>query len=295
MNISGVLLLDKPLGCSSNKILQKVKRLFNAKKAGHTGSLDPLATGMLPICFNEATKFSQFLLNEDKTYEVIATLGEATTTGDAEGEVIKTGDAQSINDDVIHAVLKRFVGKQLQTPSMYSALKHNGQPLYELARKGIFVERIPREITIYDLQFISRVKESLTLKVHCSKGTYIRNLVEDIGEALGCYAYVSKLHRISVGGFDENQMVSFDTLENAQNREQTILSIDDMLKNYPVLELSNEDVLSVHQGKHLLCKDYMEGMYRLHDEQHQFHGMVNIDSNCCLKSVRMMICGSLEK
>ena len=205
-NVSGVLLLDKPQGCSSNHILQKVKRLFGAAKAGHTGSLDPLATGMLPICFGEATKISAFLLDSDKRYHLTCQLGVTTTTGDAEGEVTETLDACSITEQDIKAVLPEFIGEIEQIPPMYSALKHNGERLYKLARQGIEVERKARKITIYDIEYISLVKDEqqrvfLELEVSCSKGTYVRTLVEDIAKKLHSGAHITALRRLSVGPY----------------------------------------------------------------------------------------------
>ncbi len=188
-NVSGVLLLDKPQGSSSNHALQKVKRLFGAAKAGHTGSLDPLATGMLPVCFGEATKISAFLLEADKRYHLKCQLGVSTTTGDAEGEIVETKDASAITEDDIKAVLPEFIGEIEQIPPMYSALKHNGERLYKLARQGIEVERKSRRITIYAIEFISLDNNILELEVSCSKGTYVRTLAEDINDAEGKVMY----------------------------------------------------------------------------------------------------------
>ena len=181
-DVHGVFLLDKPQGVSSNDIMQKVKRLFKANKAGHTGALDPLATGMLPICLGEATKFSQFLLDSDKRYVVTAKLGERTDTSDAEGQVVQSREVNVAEADIL-AALSAFRGEILQVPTMFSALKHNGKPLYEYARAGITVEREARPITIFELKFIDYQAPFLTLEVHCSKGTYIRTLVDDLGEA----------------------------------------------------------------------------------------------------------------
>ena len=215
-NISGVLLLDKPQGGSSNQVLQQVKRLFGAAKAGHTGSLDPLATGMLPVCFGEATKISAFLLDADKRYHLRCQLGVATTTGDTEGEVIETQDVSAITEEDIKKVLPDFIGEIEQVPPMYSALKHNGERLYKLARQGIVVERKSRLITIYDIEFISysrdeQQREILELEVHCSKGTYVRTLVEDIAKALGCGSHITSLRRLSVGPYS-GEMLTVDQL-----------------------------------------------------------------------------------
>ena len=204
-DIHGVFLLDKPQGMSSNDIMQKVKRIFQANKAGHTGALDPLATGMLPICLGEATKFSQFLLDADKRYLVTAKLGERTDTSDAEGQIVETREVKVKTPEILTA-LEQFRGDILQVPTMFSALKHNGKPLYEYARQGITVEREARPITIFELNFIEYNAPYLTLEVHCSKGTYIRTLVDDLGEALGCGAHVTMLRRTAVADYPTEKM-----------------------------------------------------------------------------------------
>jgi len=186
--VDGILLLDKPLNASSNQALQVVKKLYHARKAGHTGSLDPLATGMLPICFGEATKFSKFLLNANKVYQCTARLGVSTETGDSEGEVIRTSEVPSLTAAEIETVLEKFRGDIQQIPSMYSAIKYQGQPLYKLARQGKTVERQARDIKMYELTCLNYHETELELHIHCSKGTYVRTLVEDIGNALGCGA-----------------------------------------------------------------------------------------------------------
>ena len=208
-NVSGVLLLDKPQGGSSNHVLQRVKRLFGAAKAGHTGSLDPLATGMLPVCFGEATKISAFLLDADKRYHLKCQLGVNTTTGDAEGEIVDTQDVSAISEKDVKKVLPGFLGEIEQVPPMYSAIKHNGERLYKLARQGIEVERKARQVTIYDIEYIALDWEQLgdqqrlilELEVHCSKGTYVRKLAQDIGEVLGCGACISRIRRTKIGPF----------------------------------------------------------------------------------------------
>lgn len=199
--LDGILLLDKPEGMSSNQALQKVRWLFQAEKAGHTGSLDPLATGLLPVCFGEATKFSQHLLDADKVYRARMRLGQKTTTADAEGDIIAERPVPRFTRDEIEAVLQRFRGEITQVPSMFSALKKDGRPLYELARKGIEVERAARAIRIDRLEILQVEPEYWEIEVACSKGTYIRNLVEDIGEALGCGAHVAALRRLATGPF----------------------------------------------------------------------------------------------
>ena len=210
--INGVFLLDKPLGESSNNVLQKVRAMYGAAKAGHTGALDPLASGMLPICLGEATKFSQFLLDADKTYEVTATLGIRTTTSDADGEVVSTLPVTSTEDDIRAACLS-FVGASKQIPSMFSALKHEGKPLYWYARQGIEIDRPARDITIFAIDILRIEGAEVDMRVHCSKGTYIRSLVDDIGQVLGCGAYVSRLHRSQVAGYPSDKMMSLDALQ----------------------------------------------------------------------------------
>jgi len=210
--VNGILVFDKPLGMSSNQALQKVRWLLNAEKAGHTGSLDPLATGVLPLCFGEATKFSQYLLDADKRYEVTAKLGERTNTSDSDGEVVATRPVNVAVGTLIEA-LDQFRGPIMQVPSMYSALKHNGRPLYEYAREGIEIEREARPITIFELKLISFEGDEVKLEVHCSKGTYIRSLVDDLGEVLGCGAHVTQLRRTQVASYPYERMLTLEQLE----------------------------------------------------------------------------------
>ncbi|MEE4361350.1 MAG: tRNA pseudouridine(55) synthase TruB [Pseudomonadales bacterium] len=211
--LDGILLLDKAQGLSSNAALQEVKRLFGAAKAGHTGSLDPLATGVLPICFGEATKFSQFLLNSDKRYLTRIRLGVRTDSGDAEGEVVETRPVPALTEAEVERALEGFRGVIEQIPSMYSAIKHQGQPLYKLARQGIEVERAAREVEIYENRLEALRGEELELFVHCSKGTYVRTLAEDLGEVLGCGAHVTALRRLSVGPFRIEDAITMAALE----------------------------------------------------------------------------------
>ena len=231
-SVNGIFLLDKPSGLTSNQALQRVKRIFNANKAGHTGALDPLATGVLPLCLGEATKFSQFLLDSDKYYRSTYTLGVTTTTGDCEGEIIAQQDASSITRQQVESALTAFRGEIEQTPSMYSALKHNGQPLYKLARKGIEVERQSRTISIFDYQLLDfRMGKNpqIDVQVHCSKGTYIRSLAEDLGHMLACGAHVSALHRYRSGPFDEQDTLSLSSLEELSG-QNTAEQLDYLLK-----------------------------------------------------------------
>lgn len=254
-NINGILLLDKPIGLTSNQALQRIKHLFNAKKAGHTGSLDPVATGMLPICFGDATKFSQFLLESDKIYRVTAKLGERTTTGDSEGEVVETRPVVNVTPERVDEVISRFMGKQQQVPPMFSAIKHKGTPLYELARKGIEIERKSREIHIYALKQEGLENNQLTLYVHCSKGTYVRTLVEDIGGVLGCCAHVVALRRVSVSPYNHAVMYSMEMLQEIIRNSgpegllKCLLPIETSVQVYPAVQLSTAAAFYIRMGQ----------------------------------------------
>ena len=249
--ISGIFLLNKPLGLTSNAVLQKVKRLFCAKKAGHTGSLDPMATGMLPICFGEATKFCQYVLDADKCYEVTGLLGIKTNTGDAMGAVVTEVPDFSISVAELDAVLEQFKGTIQQVPSMFSALKHQGKPLYHYARAGIDIPREARTITIYDLQRHDFDGRSFSLTVTCSKGTYIRNLVEDIGERLGVGAHVTRLHRCYTAGFANESMRTMEALQDKSSDELSsyLLPMDRAVSALPSLVLNHEQVIALRHGK----------------------------------------------
>ncbi|NNG14462.1 MAG: tRNA pseudouridine(55) synthase TruB, partial [Gammaproteobacteria bacterium] len=222
-NVSGIVLLDKPLGLSSNKALQEVKNLFFARKAGHTGSLDPLASGLLALCFGEATKISNFLFDANKRYRATGKLGEVTTTGDAEGEVVETRPIPELDASKLEAALEPFRGEISQVPPMYSALKHKGEPLYKLARQGIEIEREARQVTIYSLSLVELTADTFTIDIECSRGTYIRTLIEDIGNALGCGAYVTALRRTGLGPFGEADMVTLDALKAVYEEDKTQL------------------------------------------------------------------------
>ena len=216
-SIDGIIVVDKDFGASSNEVLQRVKRIFNAEKAGHTGSLDPLATGVLPICLGEATKFSQYLLESDKSYRTTMKMGVQTTTGDREGEVVEERPVTVTRSDV-EAILDRFRGDVDQIPSMYSALKHNGRPLYEYAREGIVIERPSRTIKIYRLELLDFNGDECVFEVDCSKGTYIRTLLEDIGVALGCLGHVAELRRLKAGPYTEHQIHTLDELMQLRDK-----------------------------------------------------------------------------
>ncbi|MDG6473896.1 tRNA pseudouridine(55) synthase TruB [Glaesserella parasuis] len=294
-DVHGVFLLDKSQDVSSNDIMQKVKRLFNANKAGHTGALDPLATGMLPICLGEATKFSQFLLEADKRYRVIAKLGERTDTSDADGQVVQTREVKVEIADILTA-LEAFRGEILQVPTMFSALKHNGKPLYEYARAGITVEREARPITIFELLFVEYQAPYLTLEVHCSKGTYIRTLVDDLGEALGCGAHVTMLRRLAVADYPVEKMMSLEALQNlAENQplvelDQLLLPMDSAVARLPHLDLTDEQTKAVGFGQRVKF-DNLKGIYgqvRLFSAEKLFLGVAEITADNVIRPSRMV-------
>jgi tRNA pseudouridine55 synthase len=237
--VDGVLLIDKPVGLSSNDALTKVKRIVNAKKAGHTGTLDPFATGLLPLCFGEATKFSQDLLEADKTYLATVHLGITTTTGDTEGEVLETRDVD-VSTGQVEAALARFRGPILQVPPMYSALKRDGKALYEYAREGVTLEREARPVTIHELELVAIAAPFLTIRVKCSKGTYVRVLGEDIGALLGCGAHLSALRRVQVGDLGTANMVTLEELQAHENPLSLLAPVDALLSTFPRIDLTPE-------------------------------------------------------
>ncbi len=252
-SVNGILLLDKPLGISSNRALQISKKLFQAQKAGHTGSLDPLASGMLPICFGESTKISAYLLDSDKQYITDAYLGIKTTTGDKEGEIVSRCALAPIDEGVLCQTLAQYTGKIRQIPPMYSALKKDGKPLYKLARKGLVVERDARQITVYKLSVVFWKPPILSLRIRCSKGTYIRTLVEDIGESLGCGAYVHRLHREFVEPFSGqkswqiDELKQLDSIDKLNTVQQLLLPPDSVLGAFPTV------LLNQSQQEYFMC------------------------------------------
>jgi tRNA pseudouridine55 synthase len=250
--VHGVLLLDKPDGMSSTQALAKVKWLLNAEKAGHTGTLDPFATGLLPLCFGEATKFAQDLLEADKTYEATVQLGVTTTTGDTEGEVIDTKPVQVSREQVM-AVLEQFRGPIRQVPPMHSALKRDGRPLYEYARQGITLEREAREVTILALDLLELLPTQLKLRVACSKGTYVRVLGEDIGTALGCGAHLTALRRIVIDTLELSRAVTLDALSAMSDAERAscLLPVDALLSKFPRVDLDSELASRFRQGQQI--------------------------------------------
>ena len=241
-NLNGILLLDKPLMLSSNHAIQKIKKQFNIRKVGHTGTLDPLATGLLPVCMGQATRISRFLINSDKTYRALIMLGTRTSTGDKEGEIIETCSSDvSTNTAYIDKVLKSFIGEQKQIPPMYSALKHNGERLYKLAQKGLNVSRKARSINIYSIDLISINDDYLEVIIECSKGTYIRTLAEDIAKKLGTVGHIDQLRRLNIKCFHDQSMFSFNQIMKAKSINQFLLPIDIPLKHLAKKDFSESE------------------------------------------------------
>lgn len=290
--VNGLLLVNKPRGLTSNAILQQVKRLLHAKKAGHTGSLDPLATGMLPLCFGEASKFSQYLLDADKCYETTGLLGIKTNTADAMGEVIAQVDDFNVSEQELCDVLSQFTGPIKQVPSMFSALKHGGTPLYKFARQGINIERKARDVTIHKLQLNAFNGREFKLTVTCSKGTYIRNLVEDIGERLGVGAHVTQLHRAYTAGLAEETMYTLDELTAMMPEQllQCLLPVDRAINYLPRIVLEDDTVHSLRQGKviTLPASNDSSGLVRLFDGEELFFGLGEWDEGGTLKVKRLL-------
>jgi tRNA pseudouridine55 synthase len=296
-NVNGILLLDKPAGITSNGVLQQVKRLFNAKTAGHTGSLDPIATGMLPLCFGEATKFSQFLLDSDKLYYVTARLGKKTSTGDVEGEVIADRSFAHVTYERLENVLRPFLGEMEQIPPMFSALKHKGKPLYELARQGIEVERQPRTIHIRSLQLESFADDTFSFHIHCSKGTYVRTIVDDIGELLDCGAHVCQLRRTAVAPYLSYPMYSLSLLEEAYQKEgmeglsNFLLPVETAVAAFPSVQLSTSAAFYIRMGQPVRVTNApAHGFVRLiiGDDQ-RFLGMGEMLEDYRVKPKRMVV------
>lgn len=284
--INGILLLDKPAGLSSNQALQQVKSLFSAAKVGHTGSLDPLATGMLPLCFGQATKVSAFLLESDKTYVFRCQLGVKTTTGDKEGEITEIKAVPKLTQAEIESVLASFSGEIEQVPPMYSALRHNGQRLYEIARNGGQVERKPRRVTIYEIKLLDYQDSEWLVRVSCSKGTYIRTLVEDIGDKLNCGAHVSFLRRETVAPFDtQEKMLTWDDLNHYASQgidvlDRSLLPTDAALSQWPEVHLTADSAYYLQQGQAVLVPHApVYGVVRLYHETGGFIGLGQVQDD----------------
>ncbi|MBZ0334831.1 tRNA pseudouridine(55) synthase TruB [Marinobacter sp. AL4B] len=276
-DVNGILVIDKPQGVTSNGILQQVKRLYGAAKAGHTGALDPLATGVLPLCFGEATKFSQTMLDSDKAYVTTARLGVRTETGDSEGAVVEEKPVPSLTEAEVEAVLENFRGDIQQVPSMYSALKHQGKPLYEYAREGIEIERPARPVTIYEMKLLAVRDNELDLAVTCTKGTYIRSLVEDIGQELGCGAHVVALRRTLAAGYTLENVQNVETLEAMRERDESLdgllLPPESALTMFPEHRLSGSALVSILNGQPVRIPGQpFEGFVRVYGN-HSFVGL----------------------
>ncbi|CUR53623.1 tRNA pseudouridine synthase B [Serratia symbiotica] len=299
-NVNGILLLDKPKGLSSNDALQKIKRLYNANHAGHTGTLDPLATGMLPICFGEATKFAKFLLNSNKRYRVIANLGNRTDTSDSYGKILQNRPV-CITLTKLLSVLNNFRGDIQQIPSMYSALKYKGKKLYEYARKGIEIPRKVRTITIYQLKVIHWNKNKLELEIYCSKGTYIRTLIEDIGEILGCGAHVIYLRRLEVANYSVHNMITFEYLNLLIKNNEIItlnkilhsllLPIDSLVYHYPEVNILPIEANCIKQGQSVwIMNSFNSSIVRITEgKNHKFIGIGTIMKNGKLIPTRLLV------
>ena len=290
LEISGLLLIDKPLGFSSNQALSKIKWIFSAKKAGHTGTLDPLATGLLPICFGEATKFSSHLLNSEKTYEASIKLGWKSSTGDAEGKLTES-KIISLSLEKLQKELKSFIGLSKQTPPMFSALKYNGQPLYKLAREGVKIERQEREIDISKLILLNYSKNITKIEVTCSKGTYIRTLAEDIANKLGMDGYLTELRRTKIGKLNINEAFSIENIStlSSDKRKSCIKPTEVLVDRYPKLSLLDSEVDFIKNGQPIKLKKKLNTeIYTLFTKSKVFIGLGEIDSNNLLKVVRLI-------
>lgn len=296
-NINGILLLDKPIGITSNGALQRMKYLFQAKKAGHTGSLDPMATGMLPLCFGEATKFSQFLLDSDKTYVVTAQLGVCTTTGDREGTITATSPVVDMSMERIESVLQTFVGEIDQVPPMFSAIKVQGKPLYELARKGIEIERKSRRIKIYHIngKQYDAEQQQFSFEVHCSKGTYVRTLVEDIGRVLGCGAHVAELRRSRVAPYDGKQIYTFEALQliaDTQGQaglDACLLPVETAVSTFPGIKLSTSAAFYLRTGQAVRATLPLHApLIRLYSEDERFLGIGEVTPDGRVQPYRLL-------
>jgi len=287
--LDGVLLLDKPMGLSSNQALQTVRRLYNAEKAGHTGTLDPLATGLLPLCFGEATKFSSALLDADKRYVATVQLGITTDTADAEGLVMARRPI-NVTREEIEQVLASFLGEIEQVPPMHSALKRDGKPLYEYARKGIVLERSPRRVRIYRMQLLEWMDDRFIFEVSCSKGTYVRTLAADSGERLGCGGHLAALRRTAIGAFDIAQAHPLTWLEglDGQARDALLLPPDTLLGNLCVATLDAKDALRMRQGQAVRWVGQAGARMRAYDATHRFIGVCQLTDDGWLRPQRLV-------
>jgi len=288
--VDGLLLIDKPLGLSSNQALSKIKFLFSPKKVGHTGTLDPMATGLLPICLGEATKFSSYLLNADKTYVGLIRLGYKSSTGDKEGEIIKQEFDKIPSKSVVKRILKNFIGAIDQLPPMFSALKHKGKPLYLYAREGINIPRPKRKILIHEIELLDYQGDELRLKIKCSKGTYIRTLAEDIGDKLNVGAYLLELNRTGIGSLSIDSAVKIEQIEEIKEQERVklLLPVDELLSSFQKLILNCNDTTAIKDGKIIDQSGKTPGFYRLYEVKDEFIGLGEIDKIGKLKAKRLI-------
>lgn len=292
LDIHGVVLLDKPVGISSNRALQRVRGIYQARKGGHTGSLDPFATGMLPVCLGEASKTAAFMLEAGKKYRATAKLGEATTTGDIEGEVIQTCPLADIDAEKLAQTLQAFSGEIEQVPPMYSALKHAGKPLYEYARAGIVIERPSRPVTIHAINLVEWQSPNLCFDVYCSKGTYIRTLAEDIAKALGSCAHLVQLRRLSVEPFESYPMVTLEQLQEARDHgglEEFLLPVDVGLPGWPKINLNAEQHAKFMHGNHfpVVAEGVPFGKVRIYDLADRLLGLANLSDKNIVHPARV--------
>jgi len=294
-NVHGILLLDKPRGITSNKILQTIKHIYNAKKAGHCGTLDPLATGLLPICFGDATKTVPYLIDSSKTYNVIAKLGEKTSTGDADGEIIRVTDGKiNITNDKLNSVLSSFLGVIKQVPPMHSALKVNGKPLYKLAHKGISIDREPRNITIHQIFLNSFSENLINLTISCSKGTYIRTLIEDIALKLETHGHVKELRRISIDVFSDNEIIPFEDIVECNKDILTsyLKPIDYGLKHLPRISINYDDFIRFSNGQIFTHKASIKEkpeIIRVYDSGKNFIGLGRQQKNDHIQPLKVFV------
>jgi tRNA pseudouridine55 synthase len=288
-NVDGLLLTDKPLGLSSNQLVSKIKFLFSAKKVGHTGTLDPMATGLLPICLGEATKFSSYLLNADKTYEALIRLGYKSSTGDMEGEIIKQRIDKMPSLTKIKKLLNEFIGSIEQLPPMYSALKYQGKPLYSYAREGIDIPRPKRKIKIHTIELLDYEEDKLRLRIKCSKGTYIRTLAEDIGAQLNVGGYLIGLRRTTIGNFSIENGLNIEKIEKTKDTERSSLLLlpEELLSEYEKIILNSTEEKAIKDGKIVEKKRKNPGLYRLYGSNNDFIGLGEIDKTENLKAKRL--------
>lgn len=290
LDIDGLLLIDKSHGLTSNQIVSKIKFLFTPKKVGHTGTLDPMATGLLPICLGEATKFSSYLLNADKTYEALIQLGYKSSTGDSEGKIIKQDIKNLPSLNLVKKALQKFKGQIYQTPPMYSALKHKGKPLYLYAREGLEIKRTKRKIMIHSIEVLDFYEDKLKLKIECSKGTYIRTLAEDIGAKLNVGAYLLELERISIGHLNLEKAIKIEEIEKLkdENKPEILLPMDTLLNSFKKMKLKIKEENALRDGKIIKKIKSLSGYYRLYGKGNKFIGLGEVDEIENLKVKRLI-------